>query len=46
MLRIFEPQTIRDLAADEVDYELTPKDQPEKGSVVFRKSIAAFEGSV
>lgn len=28
--------------ADEVDYELTHKGEPEKGSVISRKSIAAF----
>jgi uncharacterized protein YbjT (DUF2867 family) len=28
--------------ADEVDYEITQKGQPEKGSAVSRKSIAAF----
>ena len=28
--------------ADEVDYQLTPKGQPETGGAVSRKSIAAF----
>lgn len=28
--------------ADEVDYQITPKGQPEMGSAVSRKSIADF----
>lgn len=31
---------------DEVDYEITRKDEPEKGSVISRKSIAAFISEV
>ena len=31
---------------DEVDYEITKKGEPEKGSVVSRKSIATFIGEV
>ena len=28
--------------ADEVDYELTRKDEPERGSLISQKSIATF----
>lgn len=31
---------------DEVDYELTKKGEPEKGSVISRKSIAAFVSEI
>jgi uncharacterized protein YbjT (DUF2867 family) len=32
--------------ADEIDYELTHKGEPEKGSVISRKSIAAFVSEI
>jgi len=32
--------------ADEVDYEITKKGEPEKGSVVSQKSLAAFIASI
>lgn len=32
--------------ADEVDYEITHKGEPEKGSIISRKSIAAFISEV
>jgi len=28
--------------ADEVDYEITRKDEPEKGSIISQKSLATF----
>lgn len=31
---------------DEVDYEITHKGEPEKGSVISRKSIAAFVSEI
>ena len=32
--------------ADEVDYEITKKGEPEKGTAISRKSIAAFIGKI
>ena len=32
--------------ADEVDYELTKKGEPEKGTAISRKSIAAFIATI
>lgn len=32
--------------ADEVDYEITQKGEPEKGSVISQKSVAAFIGKI